>query len=134
MSPYPPIAVPSIAPEELTPTVAQLLRIIEHYQHTVITLEQRVATLEAEVRRVKNLPPRPNLKPSALDKKRDDDDPPPPGVAANAEKRKRRAVKRRKKQLKIHRSVVIEPPNVPPGSRFRGYHDFNTSLHSRVRY
>jgi len=122
--------LPAVPPAELTPLVEALLGVLEQYrsadeQHRtlIIELQARIHTLEAEVRRVKKLPPRPDIKPSALEKNRDDDDP-PPGGSENPAKRKRRAVKRRKKRLKIHRSVVLEPPNVPPGSRFRGYHDF----------
>jgi hypothetical protein len=109
-----------------------LLAVLEQYQardeqqHAIIAeLEQRVRALEAEVRRLKNLPPRPNIKPSALNQERDDDAPPPSGGASPADPCQPRRAKKRKKRLKIHRRVVIEPEHVPSGSRFRGYHDFD---------
>jgi len=135
--PLPPL--PTIPPEERTPLVNVLLALLEHYratdtqlraiiehQHALIAaLEQRVRSLEAEVRRLKNLPSRPNIKPSALDKNRNDDDDPPPGAGPGpASKRKRPGSKKRRKRLKVHRSVIVEPANIPPRSRFRGYHDF----------
>ncbi len=135
--PGPPPLLPPIAPEEHTALVNVLLALLERYrttdaqlrtviehQHAVIgELEQRVGALEAEVRRLKNLPARPNLKPSALHPDRDDDDPPTGGGAPGASRKRRRTPKRRKR-LKIHHRVVIEPEQVPPGSRFRGYRDF----------
>jgi len=120
---------PTIPPEERTPLVNMLLALFEQYQAgdqqhraRIAELEERVRALEAEVRRLKKLPPRPNLKPGALDEHRDDDDSPP--GASSAQPHKRTHAGKPKKRLKIHRSVVIEPPDVPPGSRLRGYRDF----------
>ena len=135
--PPPPRPLPTIPPEEQTPLVKVLLALLERYhttdgqlrtiidhQHALIgELEPRVRALEDEVRRLKNLPPRPNIKPSALNKDRDDDDP-PAGGGATSNKRKRRRSGKRNKHLKIHHTTVIEPEHVPSGSRFRGYHDF----------
>jgi len=127
--PLPPL--PTIPSEEQTPLVKVLLALLEHYQATdeqlrtiIGELEQRVCALEAEVQRLKNLPPRPNIKPSALDQDRDDDDPPPGGGASGLSKRQRRRSGKRNKRLSIHRRVVINPEYLPSGSRFRGYRDF----------
>lgn len=87
------LTLPTLAEAERTPTVELLLAIIEQQQHTIATLEQRVHALEAEVRRLKALPPRPNIKPSALDHDRDDDEPPPSAGASS--KRKRPGSKKR---------------------------------------
>jgi hypothetical protein len=118
--------LPTIPPEEQTPTVQLLLAIIEQQHVANCELEQRVLALEAEVRRLKNLPPRPNIKPSALNQERDDDDP-PPGAATSSTRKPRRPRKRNKrhKHLKIHHTTVIEPEQVPAGSRFRGYRNFD---------
>ena len=131
--PLPPL--PTIPPEERTPLVNVLLALLEHYrasdeqQRAVNSeLEQRVHALEAEVRRLKNLPARPNIKPSALDQDRDEDDPPPGGGATTPSTRKHRRPRtrnKRHKHLEIHHSTVIEPEPVPAGSRFRGYRDFD---------
>lgn len=128
LEPLPPL--PAIPSEEQTPIVKLLLALLGQYQardeqhrHIIAALEQRVATLEAEVRRLKNLPARPRIKPSALDKDRDDDNQ-PPGGASSASKHKRRKSTKRKKRLKIHHSAIIALEPVAPGSRFRGYQDF----------
>ena len=137
-APLPPL--PRVPPEEQTPLVNALLALLERYrttdqhlrsivehQHTLIgKLEQRVRALEDEVRRLKHLPPRPNIKPSALHKNHDDDEPPPTGGGDAGEhtKRKPRRSGKRNKQLKIHHTTVITPEHLAPGSRFRGYRDF----------
>jgi len=120
--------LPTIPPEEQTPTVQLLLAIIEQQHVANCELEQRVLALEAEVRRLKNLPPRPNIKPSALNQERDDDDPPPGAGAATSSTRKPRRPRKRNKRhkhLKIHHTTIIEPERVPAGSRFRGYRNFD---------
>jgi hypothetical protein len=99
-----------------------LLAIIEQQHATIAALEQRISALEAEVRRLKHLPPRPNIKPSSLEKNRDDDEPPP--SAGPPAPHQRAGSKKRRKRLKVHRSVIIAPQSVPPGSRLRGYQDF----------
>ena len=131
--PLPPL--PAIPPEERTPLVNVLLALLEHYRATDeqqravnAELEQRVHALEGEVRRLKNLPARPNIKPSVLDQVRDDDDDPPTGAgAATSSTRKGRRPRtrnKRHKHLKIHHNTVIEPEQLPAGSRFRGYRNF----------
>jgi len=135
-APLPPL--PPLPAAERTPLVNVLVALLEHYratdeqlraiiehQHAVNgELEQRVLALEAEVRRLKNLPPRPDIKPSVLNQDRDDDDPPPGGGAGVASKRQPRRSGKRNKRLTIHHTTVIEPEHLPPGSRFRGYRDF----------
>jgi transposase len=123
-----PLSVPTIPAAERTPTVELLLLIIEQQQATIGALEQRVDALEAEVRRLKGLPARPTIKPSALAKRRDNDDehadddpPPPPGVGASP---KRPGSNKRRKRLKVNRSLIIAPQSLPDGSRLRGYQDF----------
>lgn len=140
--PLPPL--PTIPPEEQTPTVQLLLALLGQYrandeqlrtvieqQHAVnCELEQRVRALEAEVRRLKNLPARPTIKPSVLDQERNDvdDDPPPSAGATASTKRKRRRPSQRNKRhkrLQIHHCTVIEPEQLPACSRFRGYRNFD---------
>lgn len=115
--------LPPIAPEELTPTVRLLLAIIEQQQVTISRLEQRVEQLEGEVARLKRPPPRPSIKPSTLDKDHDDEDP-PTGAGRSREGGKRPGSKKRRKRPKIHRSVIVAPENLPPGSCLLGYQDY----------
>lgn len=127
IDPLPPL--PAIPPEEQTPTVKLLLALLaqhrtlnEHQRALIVELQERVRALEAEMRRLKNLPSAPKIKPSALGKDPDDD--PPPGGVASASKPKRPGSKKRKKRLKIHRTEIVQPESVPPGSRFLGYQDY----------
>ena len=116
------LTLPTITEAERTPIVELLLAIIDQQQATIAALEQRVSALEAELRRLKHLPPRPNIKPSALENDRDDDKPPPSG--GEAPRGKRPGSKKRRKRLQVHRSVIITPEPLPAGSRLRGYQDF----------
>jgi hypothetical protein len=120
------VILPSIPAEQMTPTVELLLAIIEQQQVTIARLEERVDQLEAEVARLKKLPPRPKIKPSTLDTGPDDDEPPTGSGATGPSPHtgKRPGAKKRRKRLKIHRSVIVAPENLPPGSRVLGYQDY----------
>lgn len=113
--------LPPIPPQEMTPTVKLLLAIIEMQQHTITELSDRVTQLEAEVARLKKLPARPGIKPSALGRDHDDD-PPPPGGAGPGKKRP--GSKKRTKRPPVHRTVIVTPPDLPTGSRLLGYQDY----------
>jgi len=114
--------LPPIPAQEMTPTVKLLLAIIEQQQITIAQLTERVDQLETEVARLKHLPPRPRIKPSALDKDPDDDDPPPTGRSTG--KGKRPGSKKRRKRIRIQRTQTIAPEDLPPGSRLLGYQDY----------
>jgi len=116
--------LPPIPSEEMTPTVKLLLVIIEQQQVTINRLEERVNQLETEVARLKKLPPRPKIKPSALDKDPDDDDPPTGNAAKGQGNGKRPGSNKRRKRPKIHRSVIVPPAHLPAGSRLLGYQDY----------
>ena len=127
MSPHG-LTLPPIPPEEQTPTVRLLLAIIEQQQLTIAKLEARVGLLEAEVARLKKLPPRPTIKPSALEKNHDDVDEDPPsggsGKGTATTPTKRAGSKKRRKRLPVHRCVIIPPADLPPASRLLGYQDY----------
>ena len=115
--------LPPIPAQEMTPTIKLLLAIIEQQQDTIVRLEQRIDQLETEVARLKNLPARPEIKPSALDK--DDDDDPPRGSAGHSTgKGKRPGSKKRRKRTRVHRTRIVPPEDLPPGSRLLGYQDY----------
>ena len=109
--------LPLIPAQEMTPTVKLLLTIIEQQQDTITRLEQRIDQLEVEVARLKNLPPRPRIKPSTLDKDPDDDDPPPGSAGRSTGKGKRPGSNKRRKRTRIHRTQIIAPEDLPQGSR-----------------
>lgn len=105
-----------IPAEEMTPTVKLLLAIIEQQQVTI-------TQLQTEVARLKKLPRRPKIKPSTLDKDHDDEEP-PTGSAGQSGNAKRPGSKKRRKRPEIHRSVIVPPTDLPPGSRLLGYQDY----------
>ncbi len=127
MSPHR-LTLPPIPPEEQTPTVRLLLAIIEQQQLTIAKLEARIGLLESEVARLKKLPPRPHIKPSALEKNHDDEDKDPPsggsGKGIARPQTKRPGSKKRRKRLPVHRCVIIPPADLPLGSRLLGYQDY----------
>lgn len=118
--------LPSIPANQMTPTIELLLAIIEQQQVTIERLQQRVDQLEAEVARLKKLPPRPKIKPSPLDQGSDDDEPPTGkgATGSSTDQGKRPGSKKRRKRPKIHRSVIIAPETLPPRSRLLGYQDY----------
>jgi hypothetical protein len=101
--------LPDIPECERTSTVVRLLEIIR-------LLQEEVQTLRDEIARLKGHKPKPPIKPSALEKNSKDDQ--------NTEKRPGSAKRRKTRHLKIHETVRVTPPNLPEGSRFKGYQPF----------
>ncbi len=87
------------------------MAIIEHQNITI-------GQLKDEIARLKKQPPRPNIKPSSLNrnKKR----------TAKSSRSKRPGSNKRAKtaELAIHNNEPVEPELIPPGSQFRRYNDF----------
>lgn len=124
-----------IRPEERTPLVEALLRVIDQLEAanaqlraTVEQQQLRIDRLEDEVRRLKGLPDQPKRKPgpSPLN---DPSGPP----SASAEKKKPNtpdgkrpgSAKRCKtRELTIHKTEPLRLYNLPDGTRFLGYLDF----------
>jgi hypothetical protein len=82
----------------------------------VTELERTLAAAREEITRLKGLPPRPEIKPSGLEK-----------ATAPAQPRKSRRVRRRRAKsanLQIHEERRLRPALLPPGSRFKGYATF----------
>jgi len=97
--------------EEKTPLVLQLLEIIQ------LQAEQ-IQNLKDEIARLKGQTPKPNIKPSKLEKG---------SKPKSKNKRKKRpgSKKRHKtKHLQIHDEKVIPPDKIPSGSKFKGYQDY----------
>ena len=125
-----------IRPEQRTPLVEALLRVIEQLQAaneqlrmTVQQQQLRIEQLEDEVRRLKGLPDQPKRKPgpSPLN-----DPSGPPSVAGEKKKKpntpggKRPGSAKRSKtrDLKIHKTVPLPLDGQPDGTKFLGYVDF----------
>jgi len=124
-----------IPPEQRSPLVEALLRVIDELQATNAllraTVEQqqlRIDQLEEEVRRLKGLPDQPkrNPGPSPLN------DPTGPPSASTEKKKpntpdgKRPGSAKRSKtrELKIHKSEPLLLDDLPDGTRFLGYRNF----------
>jgi hypothetical protein len=124
-----------IPPEQQSPLVEALLRVIDELQATNAvlraTVEQqqlRIDQLEEEVRRLKGLPDQPKRKPgpSPLN------DPTGPPSASTEKKKpntpdgKRPGSAKRSKtrELKIHKSEPLLLDDLPDGTRFLGYRNF----------
>jgi len=105
------LRVSTIPEDEKTPLVLQLLAVIEQQA-------EQIQQLKDEIARLKNHPPRPDIKPSSLEKKKK--------RKSRSSRTKRPGSKKRSKtaELKIHKTKPIEPKKIPAGSEFRYYKDF----------
>jgi hypothetical protein len=97
-------------PEERPPWLKGLLEVIEALQEENHRLREENQALRDEVARLKKQKPKPKIRPSKL----------------NDGERKPRGGKgkRGKKKRKPDETKVIEPEQVPEGSRFKGYADY----------
>jgi hypothetical protein len=109
---------PAIPEKDLSPIVEQLLAFIERQNIVIQQQAEQIQLLKDEIARLKNQPPRPNIKPSRLGKTKKHH--------SGSSRNKRPGSKKRSKtaQLKIHNTKPIEPDAIPTGSQFRYYKDF----------
>jgi hypothetical protein len=97
--------------EEKTPLVLQLLEIIQMQA-------EEIQKLKDEIARLKGQKPRPEIKPSMLEKSLTQG-------SENKHKKRPGSKKRFKtKDLQIHEEKAIAPLDIPAGSRFKGYQDY----------
>ena len=107
--------IPNVSEEELSPLVAELLDICCLQQGLILSLQEQIQILRDEIAILKNQKPKPKIKPSNLGNRPD--------------KKKQKSGKRpgsgkRNKDLTIHKTIDVQPDNVPEGSRFKGYDYF----------
>jgi hypothetical protein len=101
-------AFPTIAAEDRPPLVDALLELLAWQAKRIEALEQEILKLKGETTK-------PKIKPSKMD---DDDD---NSSTAKKPERAPKANSSKAASLKIDETITIEPENVPPGSRFKGY-------------
>jgi hypothetical protein len=101
--------IEEIPAEFVNPAVTMLLEICHRQRE-----ENRV--LQDEIARLKGLPPRPKIQPSALENQR--------GKGTHSKRGRRRRAGRRCRTVPVHETVYVKPAGLPPGSRFKGYQDF----------
>lgn len=83
----------------------------------IVELQRMVAALRDEIARLKGGPPRPNLKPSGMER---GTEPKSPGSSADG--KRRRGSTRSKLSIDEERTIKVAAP--PRGSRFKGYTSF----------
>jgi hypothetical protein len=126
--------LPPIAAQEMTPTVRLLLAFIEQQQQSIEQLQQQVQqqhteiqALKDEVARLQRRPAKPKIRPSTLpkdDEKTDDEDNDDTGAGGGGRAPKNTASRKRKKKLTLHHTEIIQPDDLPAGSRLLGYEAF----------
>lgn len=132
--------LPDIPEEEQTPVVKNLSSIVEQLIEHSQKQKEEIDVLKDEVRILKGQKKRPKFKPSKLDEstpvepneKSDEDEPAEESDdSCSSEKtgsgkppKKSKKKRSSKKDLPIDREERVRPDNIPPGSRFKGYRDF----------
>ena len=107
------IAGIEVPPEQRTPLVESLLRLIAQQQ-------AEMDRLRAEIARLKGLPPRPTIRPSTLNASHPD----PAHKQRRQGKRPGSAKRQKTRELTIHETIPLTIEGLPEGTQFNGYEDF----------
>lgn len=102
MKPFDPSTIPQ---DQITPLVATLLRVIQ-------AQADEIALLKDEIAKLKGQKGRPNIRPSSLEK---------PRATRNQTSSNRQETPPVGRKEKRKEERIIEPADLPPGSRFKGY-------------
>ena len=114
----PKIQIPEIPEEEKTPTISQLLQIIEQTSVTILLQAEEIQHLKDEIARLKGQKPKPNIRPSKLEKDRKKKKKSSSGKRPGSQKREKTA------DLVIHKEIPVPPESIPSGSIFKGYQPY----------
>ncbi len=108
--------IPAIPNDQLTPIVTDLLEILYLQNEVIQQLKDENAILKGHK-------PKPDIKPSKLNKPETEDS---KNNDENENQKKRPGSDKRKKtaELKIHDTQIVKPDHIPKDSRFKGYDDF----------
>jgi len=106
--------IPDIAETERSPLVATLVEIASLQR-------EEIQSLRDEIARLKGQKPKPQIKPSLLEKPTSDKG---RGGKENSGKRPGSDKRSKTADLTIHDTQVLKVENVPRGSTFKGYEDF----------
>jgi len=103
--------ITDIPEEERTPLVVHLLEVVRYQSELIQRLKDEIAILKGDK-------PKPNIKPSGMEKgekkSNDSSDGKRPGSAKCS----------KTKELEIHEVFPISPEHIPEGSLFKGYKEF----------
>jgi len=102
--------LPEVNEEDRTPLVDVLLEILAWQQKQIDKLEQEILKLKGETTK-------PKIKPSSMDKDGDSKN------EDSSSKRKKGPRRSKNGNLKIDETQIIQPDEIPKGSRFKGYQE-----------
>lgn len=102
--------ISQIPEEEITPTIAILLELIQQQS-------EEIQALKDEIARLKGQKPKPKIKPSNLDKKTK----PPSEKQKTKPKRKKKS---KTKDIVVHEEKKLHPEDLPEGSTFIDYKNY----------
>ena len=88
-----------------------VLGLLEHIK----VRDERIAVLESELARLKKLPEKPKLKPSNIGKKDE---------SISKKKPSGKKKSQRNKDIKIHRTILLTPPNLPANAKLHSSHEY----------
>ena len=112
-----PIDYSKIAEGEKTAVVSALLEIVEQQSVTIQQLIEQIQHLKDEIARLKGQKPKPNIRPSKLEKdckeKKSSS-----GKRPGSQKREKTA------NLIINNEIRVPPESIPSGSIFKGYQPY----------
>jgi hypothetical protein len=100
---------------ELKASNIELTKQNESFARLILNLQETVKELKDEINRLKGQKSRPKFPPATLDK----------GSKSHGTKQKTPIVPITGAKKIKHEEIVITPPNIPEGSRFKGYSDFH---------
>jgi len=100
--------LPDIPEEERTPLVVHLLEVLRYQSELIQRLRDEIAILKGDK-------PRPNIKPSGMEKGEKKNTDSSDGKRPGSSKRSKT------KELEIHETILISPEHIPEGSLFKGY-------------
>ncbi len=110
-------SLPGFRPELMTePMVQHLFVLVELQARSLEQMGARVEALEAEIRRLKKLPRKPNIKASRLD-----ENPKNPNKNGSTKKGKKGLKRKKKENLEIHETEKVKLDGIPEGWRLVGY-------------
>ncbi len=117
-------ALPSydeIPVSEHSQTLKWVLEVCQGQQERLVLLEETVVQLKDEIAILKGEKPRPQIKPSTLNK----DTPEGEGPSQGSQRRDRGGDQgKQPKELEIHETQLLQPEQIPAGAVFKGYEDY----------
>ena len=113
-----PIDYSKIPESEKTAFVSALLKIVEQQSVTIQQQAELIQHLKDEIARLKGQKPKPNIRPSKLEKDRKKKNKSSSGKRPGSQKREKTA------DLVIHKEIPVPPESIPPGSIFKGYQPY----------